>query len=744
MVKLMTRGEFTKQALFVGGGALLWMPAEGHKISPHHQHWTMPHVRRRPQSPATLEVSKIEAKVSIKGQLASTELILSFYNPDSRAKEGRALLPVPTQATLKSFAMEGPREKLEAQLLPREEAREIYDEIVRSLKDPAILEFAGLSAVKTGVFPVPAGKTSRLRLVYEELLEVDAARVDYLLPRTQTIATDAPPWEISLEWMEKAGVRTLYSPSHELSLTRHSGKRVSFKLSGQINPGPLQVSILKRRSKRADASFLSHPEGKDEGYFLMLLSPPERDEETPKLRREVSLVLDRSGSMAGEKLRQVRAAARQVIGGLEDGERFNLITYNEAVESFSEQPVVLDADIRKQAHQFLNRLRVSGGTNIHEALKVALSQESEEGFLPIVLFLTDGLPTIGESSELKIREAMVKMNRGKRRIFTFGVGVDVNTPLLSRLSDDSRAVPTFVLPSEDVELKVAKVFRRLSGPVLSSPQLKVKGAPGRMTDLLPSELPDFFAEDQIVLVGRYHGQDKLDFVLQGYDGREEKEYQFSFQPRERRSSDFIPRLWANRKIAILSEALRDLGADSAMMGLQGQFPAVNKPKVKELVDEIVRLSTEHGILTEYTAFLAREGEVFSSRREQNRIATGNFVERAMRDRSGNAGGNQDMNLKKSKSSKTVDKFNAWVNQDLEEETVTNVQQVGRKTFYARGEEWVDADAVNMEAKELTPIEIGSAEFFKLVDRLIALNHQSALALGPNTHLVVDGKHYQLK
>jgi len=738
----MTRGNFTKRAFLAGGGALIWLPVQGQHRD--HPNWTLSHVRARPHHPDTLAVTGIAAKVAIKGQIATTELLLSFHNPDGRAKEGRALLPVPADATLKSFAMEGPSGKLEAKLLPRQEAREIYDEIVRQLKDPAILEFAGLGAVKTGVFPVAPRATARLRIVYEELLEVEGDRVDYLLPRTQAMASDAPPWKISVDWKDGAGIRTLYSPSHQIALKRESGKRISFSLEGKINPGPLQVSILRRRERNAVASFLCHPEKDDEGYFLMLLSPPERDDDAPKLRREVTVVMDRSGSMAGQKLKQARAAARQVIGGLEDGERFNLITYNESVESFCDQPIELNAEVRENAHLFLDRLRVSGGTNIHGALGNALSQETREGFLPMVLFLTDGLPTIGETSEVKIRESMAKVNRGRRRIFTFGVGVDVNTPLLSRLADDSRAVATFVLPSEDVELKVARVFRRLAGPVLRTPKLTVKGTPGRISDLLPSALPDFFAQDQIVLVGRYHGKEDLEFVLTGSDGREEKRFEFAFKPTAKKNSDFVPRLWATRKIAVLTEALRDLGADSAMLDLTGNATSPHDPRVTELVDEIVRLSTEHGILTEYTAFLAREGEVFHSRAVQNEIATGNFIGRALKQRSGKAGVNQEMNLKRWKSAGTVDKFNRWVNEDLQEEAVTKVQQVGRKTFYARGQEWVDADAANARAEDVIPIEIGSRAFFVLVDRLVSLNQQSTLSLGPQTHLVVDGKLYQLR
>lgn len=320
----------------------------------------------------------------------------------------------------------------------------------------------------------------------------------------------------------------------------------------------------------------------------------------------------------------------------------------------------------------------------------------------------------------------------------------MNTPLLSRLADDSRAVPTFVLPGEDVEVKVARAFRRLSGPVLAQPRLKVKGAPGRISDLLPAELPDFFADDQVVLAGRYFGKEKLQFVLSGSNGQEEKAYRFDFQPTDKRTSDFVPRIWATRKIAILTEALRDLGADSSMRDLTGTMPDASDPKIRELVDEIVRLSTEHGVLTEYTAFLARDGEVFNSRRVQNDRATANYVGRALRQRSGNAGVNQDLNLKKWKSAGSADKFNAWVNEDLQRETVARVQQVGRKTFYARGKEWVDAEAAAEPARQVTPLEIGSPKFFEIVDRLVALNQQSALALGRNTHLVVDGTLYQLR
>ena len=736
----MNRAQFARRAVLAVGGGLIWTPAMGHD-GPHP--WLIPHVRRVSTS-GPVEVVHVEADVSIRSQVATTTLVLTFKNPGHRPQEGQAIVPVPGAASLKSFSMEGASEKIEAKLLPRKEARKIYDQIVSQLKDPALLEFAGLGAVKTSVFPVPSGKEMKLRLVYEELLLQDGDRIDYVLPRTQSISYRTP-WKVTLDWQDSGGIRTVYSPSHEIDWKRRNGKRISLGLGGSMSPGPLRVSILRRKDSKAVASILSHSTGKDEGYFLMLLSPPEKNENSAKLKREVTVVIDRSGSMAGEKMRQTISAAAQIVGGLEDGEKFNIITYNESVEKFSPNPVVLSPKSREAAFQFLKSLRVSGGTNIHDALLAALAQPSEKGTLPMVLFLTDGLPTIGETSEKKIREASASTNHAGRRIFTFGVGVDVNTPLLSRLADDSRATATYVSSGEDVELKVAKVFRRLSGPVLAHPTLTLPEAPGRITDLLPGSLPDFFEQDQIVILGRYRGSEPVKFVLSGSDGKAEQKFQFEFKPSTKKASSFVPRLWANRKIAILTEALRDLGADSSMGVLNGNAVNPNDPRMKELVDEIVRLSTEYGILTEYTAFLAKDGEVFGSRATHNEIASDNYLRRALRTRSGVGSFNQEVNIWKKKVQSNVDPYNNYVNEKLEEVTVDNVQQIQGKTFYRNGASWVDAKAAS-QGKNVPAIEIkvGSPEFFKLVDRLVSLGEQGCLALGNNTDVVIDSKLYRFR
>ncbi len=733
---------------------MIWVPSgRGHGAVPGHghHHW-MPHVRPVPQPVGPVEVRAIDAVARIENQVARTTLTITFFNPAGRQQEGQVLLPVPSGAVLKSFAIEGVNSELKARILPKEEARRIYDRIVAQAKDPAILEFAGHGAVDSSVFPIPARGECRLRLTYEELLPSEADRIDYLLLRTES-PDYRVKWNIDVKWVVKGGVAASYSPTHETAPAKID-KGVRVRLEGKMAPGPFRLSVLRRKKKEAVASFLTHPEegSRDGGHFLLLIVPPERDKAAPALKREVTVVIDRSGSMAGEKLDQVRAAAIQVMEGLEEGEFFNLIIYNEAVESFAEKPVVVNRDNLMQARKFIGAIRVSGGTNIHGALQQAIAQPVGKGTVPIVIFLTDGLPTIGETSEKQIRAKASNSNRNRRRIFTFGVGVDVNTPLLSRLADDSRATATYVLPKEKVEVKVASVFRRLSGPVLSFPRLKVftrdgRPAPHLIDDLVPHQLPDFFSNDQIIVTGRYRGSEPLEFRLLGDDGKSRRKYTFAFKPGQKRHP-FVPRLWAMRKIAVLTEALRDLGADSALGGLTGNGIDRNDPRVKELVDEIVRLSTEHGILSEYTAFLALEGEVFRPEARRAARAAHNFDERALKTRSGQLSVNQDLNLWSQKQSGRLNPSNEYVNGDLEVEEVANVAQCSDMAFFKRGKEWVDASLTlagkgrgDLPVKE---IMVGSEEFKAVVDRLVAKQRQSCLALGGNLELVVDGTRYRVK
>jgi len=703
----------------------------------------------------TVEITRVDVGVVIFEQTATTTMDISLRNRASSRAEAELLVPVPPGAVVRGFAYQGKAKEATARTLVKEEARHVYNSLVAKIRDPALLEFAGCGLVRTSVFPVGAAGTQKVRLTYELLLPADGNRIDYVLPRSESLEYRIP-WKISFRIKSGKPISTVYSPSHELLTKRESANLISGRTGkdAEIVPGSFRLSYLLE-GKGITASLLAYPDPAiNGGYFLLLagLPPaPARKQGAPAIKREVTLVIDRSGSMSDGKLQQVRESALQILAGLEKGEAFNLVVYNESVDVFSKTALVNSDENIRMARQYLKSVNAKGGTNIHDALVEALRMRPPGGMLPIVLFLTDGLPTIGRTSEVDIRAVAVKANPYKRRIFTLGVGVDVNTPLLKKLADDTRAKAEFVLPGEDVEVKVAQVFKRLTGPVLADPELTITGdgenlAERRVTDLMPNRLPDFFEGDQLVLLGRYRGKNPVTFRISGnYLGKKRTfKFKFGFEKATTRNA-FIPRLWAGRMIAFLVDAIRQLGADSS--AIAAGPAASSSPRIRELTDEIVKLSTQFGILTEYTAFLAREGTDLSNGTELLAKAQSNFETRAVRTRSGLGSYNQFRNNSGQMSQKAVNIANAFFDKNMNRVVITNVQQVNDCAFYRRRGRWVDSRIIVEKGTEIPGarvIMVGSEEFLKLAEQLARRNRQGCISLQGEILLLVNGDRVLIK
>lgn len=714
-----------------------------------------------------IQISDVAADVRILQQVATTTLEIGLANPSDSQQEAEMLVPVPDGAVVRSFSFAGSASEQTAKLLPRTEARTLYRSIVNKLRDPGLLEFAGYNLVRSSVFPVPAQGKQRVRLVYEHVLAADGNRVDYVLPRSESFEATATPWKITVQVRSKTPLATVYSPSHQIGVERSAPEQALVRVEGgtKLEPGPFRLSYLTE-GNGLTGSLMAYPDARiGGGYFLLLAGvPPDAQATRTAIKREVTLVLDRSGSMEGEKIEQVRAAALQVVEGLNDGEAFNIIDYSDSIAKFAERPVIKNNDTAGRARSYLKQLRSNGGTNIHDALVEALRQPPTPDMLPLIIFLTDGLPTVGQTRESAIRNAVVATNTHKRRIFSFGVGFDVNAPLLTSIANDTRAAATFVFPRENVEAKVSQVFRRLSGPVLADPQLVTLNANGVVTtqavrELMPAALNDVFEGDQIILLGQYQGSDTgnapLNFRISGNYLSQPRSFDLKFDLSSATTRNaFVPRLWASRKIARLIEEITKAGADSAANNGGPRSPSIvatnttagADPKMKELVDEIIRLSTEYGILTEYTSFLATEGTDFSNS-EVLRVQAGQLLySNAQTIRSGMGGVTQAMNNSAQLVQSSSNRSNFYLTQNMQRVETTNVQQITDRTFFKRNNRWVDAGALSRE-KDLKPdrtIEFGTDEFYQLVDRLVAEGRQGILALSGEMLLLIDGKTVLIK
>ena len=693
-------------------------------------------------------VASVAAHVTIRDRAATTTLEFELHNPAASDQEAVLLVPVPDDAAVSGFAFAGTAAEPTAKILGRDEARRLYDEITAKLRDPALLEFAGLQCLRSSVFPVPAHGRQKIRLAYDHVLGGDGERVDYVLPRSEMVANDTP-WAITVELQARAAIGVCYSPSHDVQITHRGPTALTLRVAEKSRREPGTFRLCFATTVDADkptAALFAYPDPTvGGGYFLLLANAP-RVADAPPIRREVTLVLDRSGSMAGRKMEQAKAAALQVLEALGDGEGIQILDYGNDVARAFLRPVAKSAATMAAARAHLDGVRPHGGTNIHDALLEALRAPVMADTLPLVLFLTDGLPTVGPTSEKDLHAMVAAANAHARRVFCFGVGHDVNVPLLDHLAEATRAATSYVLPEEDVEVKVARTFARLGHPVLAEPALTVAAAASggpRVREVLPRRLADLFLGDQLVVLGQYRGDAPLDFVLAGRSPTGQRSYTFSLPVQSASTAHgFVPRLWASRQIGFLVDELRQQGGDLGASPLGGARPAdaFADPRLRELRDEILRLSAKFGVLGEYTAFLATEGSRLDDWSALSAACQEALAGRAIATRSGLAAINQGSNLAALQTQFCANTRNVWLDTNMNAVQVDTVQQVCDRAFLRRGSTWIDGNSVVRQ--RLAPdrtIAFGSPEFFALARRLEGERRVGILSLGGEILLDVDGQ-----
>jgi len=516
-------------------------------------------------------------------------------------------------------------------------------------------------------------------------------------------------------------IADVYSPTHDLPRVEGSATRVKLhaRPGTPMQAGSLRVSVLLADGPVTTTLFTSADADGEGGWFMLLAGLGEVPADVKLPKREVTLVLDRSGSMAGQKFDQARLAALQVLEGLAFGEAVQIIDYSTTVERFATAAVIKSPETLPLLRAYLAGLTVGGNTNLDGALAAALAMPPTTGMLPVVLFLTDGLPTEDEVREHLIRGRIEQENLHARRVFTFGVGNDVNAPLLDAVAVTSRARATYVRPEEDVERAVSDVFQDLSGPVVTDLAVAVKDADGNentrlVRDVYPQVLPDLFRGDRLLLLGRYISDAPARFELTGTRVGEASRWTLDYDfanalPR----NDFVKRLWAMRRIAGLEDELRRAGADpSALASLK------DDPRFGELVKEMLELATRFGVLTDSTAFLALEGTQLGDAPSLVLAASNHGLQNA-NCRSGIEGVASQQNVALNRDQAWVNGSNALYNPAGELVSNPTVQTVQGRTFFRRGTKWVDGTLALAES-EATPdriVTFGSPEHLALVSAL---------------------------
>lgn len=554
-----------------------------------------------PPPPQTYALKELTVDASIKQQVATTQVTQVFQNTGSEVIEACFVFPLPYDGAVDrlTFLVDG--KEYDAKLLPAAEARKIYEDHVRRAQDPALLEWIGTGMFKTSVFPIPPGATRTVQLRYSQLLRQDNRLTDYLFPLATGKYTAKPVDKLSLRVAIEATdpLKNIYSPTHTVSISRDDDRHAVVQLSSaNVVPNADFRLVYDSAPGNISASLLSYwPADENEGYFILLAAPDIKATSDQPVRKTVIFVVDQSGSMSGEKIEQAREAAKFVVNNLRPDDQFNILRYENDVNPFATELQRFSDDSRGKAIGFINGITSGGGTNIDGALTAATQQVKESQTPSYIVFLTDGLPTVGEINELKIAENMRKNNQLGSRLISFGVGYDLNARLLDRLTRENRGQSEYVRPNENIEVAVSRLFSKMSAPVLTNlqlnydfPQKPVEAGPS-VDRVYPKDVQDIFAGSQLVLIGRYRQSGSATIRLKGQVGAQEQNLEFPVEFTAKgggQSFGFVPKLWAARRIGELIDQL-DLNGRN-----------------EELIKELVQLSTKHGIVTPYTSFIADE------------------------------------------------------------------------------------------------------------------------------------------
>lgn len=639
----------------------------------------------------------------------------TFENTGSRTMETSFVFPLPYDAAIDRVTLLVDGKELPGKLLTKEEARRRYEEIVRKNQDPALLEWLGAGMFQTSVFPVPPGQTREVQIRYTQLCRQNDGVTDFLFPLSTAKYTTRPVEKVSVRVAieSRETIKNVYSATHNVDVKRR-GKTATVTYTGrdEIPSGDFRLMFDVGRGKLSARVLSYKPKGKDDGYFL-LLANPQIEDDRPAPAKNVVFVFDRSGSMSGEKIEQARNALKFVMQRLHEGDLFNIVVYDDRVESFKPELQRYNDKSRDEALGFIESIYAGGSTNIEGALSAALEQLKDSDRPNYVLFMTDGLPTAGETNEAKIVESAKKHNRVRARIIAFGVGYDVNSRMLDKLVRENFGQSEYVRPNEDIEERVGKLYGRMESPVLTGVNIAFcdEEAPAKgsiVNRVYPKDEFDLFAGEQLVVVGRYRRSGACDVRVSGTVGKETED--FSFPAKLTKESDdetnaFIEKLWATRRIGEIIDQL-DL-----------------KGKNEELVKELVELSTRHGILTPYTSFLADETVNLHALTANAMTTTSNL--RALEQVDGRGGvaqraakGSFQMaqNAAAPASAAPAGSANYRDAASDKDVTVSTVRNLGAKSFYWRENRWQDSTVTDEQIKNARRYEQFSDDYFKLAEK----------------------------
>lgn len=672
-----------------------------------------------------LSIKYHHVEVEINNQVTTTKVDQVFLNENNQDLEGVYIFPLPKDASISNFVMYVDGKAVKGEILDKDKARNIYDDIVRKMRDPALLEYIDRGAFRMSIYPIPARGEKRIQLEYSEVLKYDMGlcRYSYPLNTEKFSAKPIPSVTVTVGLKSDNPIKSVYSPSHEIDLHRKSDNEVKVGYeASNVKPDKDFELYYTVSDKDFGLNLLSYHESGEDGFFMLLIAPKFEAKSDEVIEKDLIFVLDKSGSMQGEKIEQAKGALKFCVNNLKESDRFGIIAFSTDVDELESSLLpATKANIAK-AEKYISKIDATGGTNIDEALQTALKKRPSVDRPMMIVFLTDGLPTVGIKDVNAIIKNVEKSKSKNLRIFAFGVGFDVNTHFLDKVAEDNGGVSQYVKPSEDIEVSVSSLYTKISEPMLSN--LTFKTLAVKTKEVYPKSLPDIFKGTQLVVLGRYEGSGLTEITIDGeVRGRKNSIVNKAIFTDKNTDNDFIPRLWAQRKVGYLLDEMRANGENN------------------EIKDEIIRLSKKYGIITPYTSFLVLPEEEAAglphvardrARREALQQSSSDIMAYK-----GSGAVDASKKLGEMKASAAPMVITAPVIEGIGN---IEIKYIGIKTFILKNGIWTDS----LYESDMKAIEIkyGSDEYFNLLTKETELSKY--FALGKNLIVCYKDKCYKIK
>lgn len=556
-----------------------------------------------------------DVDMRVSGYINRAHLTQTFTNGSDEWMEGIYVFPLPENAAVDHMRIHIGERVIEGQIKEKQQARKTYEQAKHDGKRASLVEQERPNMFTTSVANIGPHETIKVEIEYQQTLTYDQGQFRLRLPLaitpryipgspveqnpanagsgsakqttqvpdadriTPLVALDQKinPVAVHIELDAGFDVSQIKSSYHPVTINNHGEGRYTINLAqGQVpSDHDFELVWTPEASQAPQAALFSQRVGKEMYYLGMLLPPQAEDTHANTLSREVTYVIDTSGSMGGVSIRQARNALLMALKHLRSTDYFNVIQFNSVTDTLFDHPVAANIVNKTLAIRYVMNLEAGGGTEMIDAMRQALASNEDSQRLRQVIFMTDG--AVGNEDALF---EYIRHHLGNCRLFTVGIGSAPNSHFMTKAAKFGRGTFTYISRVTEVAEKMQALFAKLDSPVMRDLTLKQSL---NQFDMSPTHLPDLYMGEPLMFTARSDARSG-ELLISG--NRQNQMWSKSLFLQQARSGRGIAQLWARQRISSLLDSVHD-GADA--------------DKVRQ---QVIDLALAHHMVSKYTSLVA--------------------------------------------------------------------------------------------------------------------------------------------